>query len=343
MSTVVQPCARCGARWAVQATPLHWCPRCHGVLLSPAPIDAPAERRNYRWVARRPDQRGRRTHGGRQTAATPTPRYAQVPRWGLLDPPPAPAVGLPPNPLGAFVRWTTRLLIATAGIFTLAAVGELLRYAILLYNRTRLVHPAVLWVSDALVVVSSMLALVLALLTAVAALGWLIEMRRAAYRRQGRTDPRPVWSLTLGCVIPVVNLLWPGVFLTEAVADREDPRVLRVIRLWWLGWVFGGAIATAALLWKLADSLQAKADGVAFTAFADLVAAALAVLTLWMMRAVEGRDLFGRSRIARRWVIAVDPAVPVIEPVQPGAGVAAPRIAADTDAQDREHEEVVAK
>ncbi|PXX63020.1 uncharacterized protein DUF4328 [Nocardia tenerifensis] len=360
MSTVVQPCARCGARWAVQSTPMHWCPRCRGVLLSPAPIDAPAERRNYRWVARKPDHRARRSPAtGRTAASRETPRYTQIPRWGLLDPPPRPAAA-EPRPLTRLTKWASTLLIATAALFAVAAVAELLRYLLLLRNRTRLIHPALLLCSDVFVVGAALLALLLALVTAVAVIGWLIDARRLAFREAGRADPRSVRTLVLGCVIPVVNLLWPGVFLTELVARRADPRALRAIRIWWAAWVFGGLVTTAALAWRTADSLQVKADGVVFTAFTDLVAGAVALLTLAMMRAVEDRDALGRDRTARRWLVAVDPPVPVIEPVQPGGRATAvesapvretdPAVASaprDTDddhgAVDREHEEVLAK
>lgn len=373
MSTVVQPCARCGARWAVQTTPMHWCPRCRGVLLSPAPIDAPAERRNYRWVARRPDQRMRRpSTSGRSGQPLETPRYAQIPRWGLSDPPAQP-VAVPKRRLGAFADRVGVLLLATAAMFAVACGAELGRYGILLRNRTRLIDPLLLTFSDYLLYFSALLALVLALASALALLGWLIEARRVAYGQAGRRDPRSVRSLALGSLIPVVNLLWPGVFLTELVSvsaqDRPvDPRVLRAVRIWWCVWVSSGVIAVAALLSRMADSLQAKADGVLFTAFTDAVAVGVAVLTLWVMRMIEGRDLFGHTRIARRWMVAVDPRVPVIEPVHPG-GIAAAQSTSngvergsansagrgavdtgvaedqdiDNDASDREHEEVMAK
>lgn len=318
MSTSVQPCARCGARWTVQARPLHWCPRCGGVLLSPGPIDAPAQRRNYRWVARRPDHRVRKPTS-RAAASTETPRYTRIPRWGLFDvPPQAPAAAQ--RPLGLLTGAVSLLLIGTAVLFVLAAAAEFGRYLILLRNRTRLIENWLLIVSDVSVYLFALGALVLALLSALALVGWLIEVRRAAYGDRKRRDPRSVFTLVLGCLIPVANLLWPGVFLTETARIREDPRALRAARIWWCGWILNGLLVVAALLWRNAGSLQAEADGVSLTALTDLVAAAMAVLTLWMMRMVEGRDLFGRIRTARRWVLAVDPAVPVIEPVQPGGG-----------------------
>ncbi|MER7454830.1 DUF4328 domain-containing protein [Nocardia beijingensis] len=344
MSTVVQPCARCGARWAVQGAPMHWCPRCRGVLLSPGPIDAPASRRNYRWVARKPDHRARRAQSSvRSAAPSETPRYTQIPRWGLIDQPPHPG-GAARRPFGKLTDAVTRLLVATAVVFGLAAVAELARYAVLLRNRTRLIHPAVLFASDALVIGAGVLAIVLALLAAAATVGRLIEIRRSAYAASGRRDPRSPRALAFGCLVPVVNLLWPGVFLSEVAALQDDPRMRRTVRIWWAAWVFGGLVAAAALLWRTADSLQAEADGVLFTAFTDAVAAVVAVLTLWVLRAIEGRDLLGRGRTARRWLIAVDPAVPVIEPVHPGGrGQARADTHEDNGAQDREQEEVMAK
>ncbi|MFE7744059.1 DUF4328 domain-containing protein [Nocardia sp. NPDC057455] len=349
MSTVVQPCARCGARWAVQGAPMHWCPRCRGVLLSPAPIDAPADRRNYRWVARKPDHRGRRTQPrARSATQSRTPRYAQIPRWGLIDPPPQ-AGGAVRRPLGRLTDSVAVVLVAAAGVFGLAAVAELARYGLLLHNRTRLIHPAVLAVSDAFVIGAGVLAILLSLLAASSAVGRLIEIRQAAYAAVGRSDPRSPRTLVLGCLIPVVNLLWPGIFLSEVAVLHGDPRARRAVRIWWAAWVFGGLVAAAALLWRTADSLQAEADGVLFTASTDVVAAAVALLTLWVLRTIEGRDLLGRHRTARRWLIAVDPAVPVIEPVHPGGGghTAEPAGAEpaheENGAEDREQEEVMAK
>ncbi|MGQ4618312.1 DUF4328 domain-containing protein [Nocardia sp. R7R-8] len=343
MSTVVQPCARCGARWAVHGAPMHWCPRCRGVLLSPGPIDAPADRRNYRWVARKPDHRRRAQSPVRPAPPSRTPRYTQIPRWGLIDPPPQTG-GAVRHPFGKLTDSVIRLLVATAVVFGLAAVAELARYAVLLRNRTRLIHPAVLYASDAFVIGTAVLAIGLALLAAAAAVGRLIEIRRSAYAAAGRRDPRSPRALAFGCLVPVVNLLWPGVFLSEVAAVQGDPRTGRAVRIWWAAWVFGGLVAVAALLWRAADSLQAEADGVLFTAFTDAVAAVVAVLTLWVLRTIAGHDLLGRGRTARRWLIAVDPAVPVIEPVHPsGRGPACVDAHDNNGAQDREQEEVMAK
>lgn len=294
---------------------MHWCPRCRGVLLSPGPIDAPPERRNYRWVARRPGQLGRRPIVPKRRPATPTPRYIEIPRWGLRDEPPRPHTARR-RPLRALADRVYGLLIAVAVVFALAAGAELGRYLILLRNRTQLIEPMLLAVSDALVIGTSLIALILALPAAVGALGWLIGVRRAEYARRERSDPRSMRMLALGCLVPVVNLLWPGVFLTEVVSE---PRAVQAVRIWWSAWVVGGMLSAAALMWRPAGSLQAEADGVLFTALTDAVAAAVAVLTLWAVRVVEGGDLRGRSRTAQRWVVATDPAVPVIEPVQPGS------------------------
>ncbi|MEU1984644.1 DUF4328 domain-containing protein [Nocardia sp. NPDC019395] len=349
MSTVVQPCARCGTRWAVQGPPMHWCPRCRGVLLSPGPIDAPPERRNYRWVARRPGRLDR-SAGSADTGRAPvaTPRYTEIPRWGLRDRPVAAADREQPRPLSALARWVYTALLATAVLFGIAAAAELGRYLILLRNRTRLIEPPLLWFSDALVNTAALFALIMALVAAVATLGWLIEVRRAAFADAGRRDPRSPRLLALGCLVPVVNLIFPGVFLSEVVAERGDPRPLQAVRLWWAAWGLGGLLTVAALYWRTADSLQAKADGVLFTAVTDIAAAGIAVLTLWVVRTVEGRDLRGRDRLARRWVVAVDPATPLIEPVHPGpaATVSTAPDAGSADSRDgagRAAQEVVAQ
>ncbi|MGV9674466.1 DUF4328 domain-containing protein [Nocardia sp. NPDC003482] len=356
MSTVVQPCARCGARWTVRGAPMHWCPRCRGVLLSPAPVDAPPERRNYRWVARVPGRRPREGRAARPPAraATGTPRYAEMPRWGLRDVPrPAPAG--PRNPLARFTDRLPGLLTATAVLFGVAALAELGRYAIVLRNQSKLIPPALLFFSDATVYLSAGLAALCALGGAVGAAGWLVRARAAAYGQAGRADPRSVRTLLCGSLIPVVNLLWPGVFLTELVRRLGgDARVLRAVRIWWGVWILNGAMVFAALCFRFADSLQAQADGVIFTCYTDLVAAVVAVLTLAVVRLCEGRDLRGRVRAPKRWLPATGPVEPVIEPVHP-VGESAERAAdsavgndvgtepASAPSAERQQEEVMAK
>ncbi|MFJ4656079.1 DUF4328 domain-containing protein [Nocardia sp. NPDC088792] len=352
-TTVVQPCARCGARWAVQNKPLHWCPRCHGVLLSPAPVDAPPQRRNYRWVARPPGRRTADRNGARPQPDPGTPRYTQMPRWGLQDRPPVEAPA-PRRPLAPLTTRVPRLLIATAVMFGLAALAEFGRYGVLLYNRSRLVQPAVLWTSDVSVIITSALSLALALVTAVALVGWLAETRKGAYAAAGEEDPRSLRLLVLGCVVPVVNLVWPGVFLTEIVRVGEraaarraamgkrrvaasgspaagsagatgdyallgDPRLLRAVRIWWAVWVLNAVLVVIASLFRLTNTLQAQANGVEVTILTNLVAAGVAVLSLALVRAFAGLDLRGHPRVVHRWLMSTGPARPVIEPVHAGA------------------------
>ncbi|MFD3509908.1 DUF4328 domain-containing protein [Nocardia sp. NPDC058666] len=318
MSSVVQPCARCGARWAVQGAPMHWCPRCRGVLLSPGKVDAPPTQRNYRWVARRPDHRTRKAAGTTQAPLDPTPRYTQTPRWGLLDPPAMPAPA-PQRPLRGLAAHRDRLLVWTALAFLLAACAEYGRYLILLQNRTRLIPSWLLWFSDATVWIFGLLAPICALVTAVSLVAWLIEARKAVFAAHGRRDPRRRWSLIAGCLVPGVNLVWPGVFLTELIGAKPEPRKLKAVRIWWAAWAFSGLLLIAATLWRDAGTLQAEADGVSFSGFTNLCAAGFAVLTLWTVRTLEGRDLRGQTRSAHRWVMAADPAEVVIAPVEPGA------------------------
>ncbi|WP_458687304.1 DUF4328 domain-containing protein [Nocardia tengchongensis] len=316
-TAVVQPCARCGARWAVQGKPLHWCPRCHGVLLSPAPVDAPADRRNYRWVARPPGRKAGASQSVRRPGTAETPRYHQIPRWGLQDRPAAPAAETY-RPLAAWTDRLEQLLVATAVVFLVAAVAELGRYGILLRNRTRLIQPWLLWISDAAVTVSAVLALALALMSAVALVGWLAETRRVAYANVGESDSRSLFTLVLGCVVPIANLIWPGIFLTEAArrTGDGDPRLLRAVRIWWAAWLLDAVLVLVALIYRFANSLQVQADGVLVAMWTDVVAAGVAVASLGLVRDFAGLDLRGRPKTLRRWVIATGPVRPVIEPVR---------------------------
>jgi hypothetical protein len=111
----------------------------------------------------------------------------------------------------------------------------------------------------------------------------------------------------------VVNLVAPGVFLTESVSGRSR----RAVRVWWCVWLVGAGFAVAALAWRTAETLQAQANGVLFTAVSDVVAAAVAVTTLWLVGELDGRDVRGRSGEPRRLLVATGPAEPVIDTIGP--------------------------
>ncbi|WP_433608962.1 DUF4328 domain-containing protein [Prescottella agglutinans] len=298
--SVVQVCARCASRWPVVGTPAQWCPRCQGVLLSPVDTDRPAPptARNFRWVARSPyPPIARRRRPAPRLG--PTPRYTQVPRWGLLDPPPEePDDRLTRTEAAADLAPT--LLACTAIVFGLAALAETFRYGLLVFNRVRLVDPLTLAVSDSMVWATQLSAPLVALAAAAAAVCRLVVIRRQVLGARGLADPRTPRALAAGVLVPIVNLVMPGVYLTE-VADG-DRRTLTAIRIWWGAWVVNGLLVAVGLLWRGRDTLQAQADGVALAAVTAAVAAATALLTLHVMRRFDGLDLLGRPQRPTRWI-----------------------------------------
>ncbi|GGK55204.1 DUF4328 domain-containing protein [Nocardia camponoti] len=302
-------------------------------MLSPGRVDAPAASRNYRWVARRPDHRLRRGAVGTPTKAPlgPTPSYAETPRWGLLDPPPR-QVETQRDRLDWFVSRRDRLLRSAAILFVFAALAEYGRYAVLLRNRTRLIPQWLLVFSDATVWVFGIAAPIAALVAAIALTGWLVRARESAFAAAGKRDPRGRLALFAGCLVPLANLIWPGVFLTELLGPDPNPRKLQAVRIWWAAWVFGAVLLVVGTIWRGASSLQAEADGVSFAGFTDLYAAAFAILTLWAVRLLEGRDLRGKPRSTHRLVRAADPAQVVIAPLEPASTQDAP---SDKDVVER--------
>ncbi|MDV6232142.1 DUF4328 domain-containing protein [Rhodococcus cercidiphylli] len=318
-----QVCARCSTRWAVGARPGTWCPRCHGVLLSPVSTRAPAQgTRNFRWVARPATSSTKAARRGRSATPTPTPHYASTPTWGLRDIPRDPEADRRVGRVERYAANAQNLVLVTAMLLALAAFAEVFRYGILLHNRVRLISPITLAVSDALVYFAQVGALVIGLAALITSSCWLIDQRRLAFTAAGSTDPRSVRPMLLLSMLPLVRIVMPGVYLTEVVrlrggADADVHRELTLVRIWWAVWAASNALVIVQLLWNLRDSLQARADGVLLSAFVALVAAVSAVLTLAVMRRLEGRTLRG-SAMSRptRWVIATGTAPKSNQPEQ---------------------------
>jgi hypothetical protein len=327
---MIQVCSRCGTRWNVRDRRRDWCPRCHGALLAPSgpPPGAewsarptaspmgPSTMRTpprlppgYRWIAVRPGaapppRRRRRPLG-------PTPRYAVIPRWGLLDqfqPPeqhPLPRRGYPSI---AGVRAT---LIATMAVLGVAALVHVVRYALLIVNRTVLLNPWVAGAATWLGVAVSVIAMFTVVASAVVLTNWLSARRGAAHAHHGLEEPRPVWALRVGCLVPVVNLLWAPVFVLElaGVEGRLD-WLRRPIVAWWAVWVASTAVSVFSIATSFTMDPQGIADNTVTTTVAYLLALAVLLLAMKVFLGFERQPV---ERPARRWVIVADEQAPPAE------------------------------
>jgi hypothetical protein len=192
-------------------------------------------------------------------------------------------------------------LLAALAIFALAALAHVLRYLLLLINRTRLLPPLVANGTLLMGVLVSLAAIASVIITSAVMTAWLIGRRAAVFRFHGHDDPRSEWELWLGCVIPVVNLVWAPVFLIElARAEQSQARLRGPIVMWWIAWTFSTLISAWAMWTSSATDPQAVADNTVTVIIAYL--AGLAVLLL-LWRVFDG---FVRKQVERplhRWVI----------------------------------------
>jgi Domain of unknown function (DUF4328) len=317
---MIQVCSTCGTRWNVRDRRRDWCPRCNGTLMAPSGPDAglgtpPSTRasgnagrtpprlpQGYRWIAVRPGaapppRRGRRPLG-------PTPRYAFIPRWGLVDhfdQTDQQKVQTRPGPSARMVRAT---LIATMAVFGVAAFLHLVRYGLLIINRGTLLNPWVAGGATWLGVGASVLAIFTIVASAVVLTNWLIGRRAAAYAYRGQPDPRPLWALRAGCLVPIVNLAWAPVFVIELAGVEERFTWLRrPIVVWWLVWVASTVVSVFSIATSFATEAQAIADNTVMTTVAYLLA--LAALLL-VMKVFDGFERQPVEKPSKRWVIVPD-------------------------------------
>lgn len=315
---MIQVCSRCGTRWNVRDRQRSWCPRCQGPLLAPSapaaqqpagileqpPRPQPATSRppaGFRWIAVRPGpppppRRRRRPLG-------PTPRYESTPRWGLVDPVAPPADNADRTKAWAASPATARAaLIATGIVFALAAGVHVVRYLLLLINRTTLIPPFVAIGSLVTGVLMSLAAVVAVIATGVSLTSWLIARRAAAFATHGQKDPRPEWALWAGCLTPGANLVWAPVFVLElANAERGQIRQRGPVALWWIAWVVSFLMCGWAIWTSRATDAQGIADNTVTMIIAYLAGLAVLVL-LW--RVLDGFVSTPVDRPLHRWVIA---------------------------------------
>ncbi|MCT7362570.1 hypothetical protein A7G45_07125 [Mycolicibacterium llatzerense] len=305
---MIQVCSRCSTRWNVRDRQRQWCPRCRGPLLAPvAQLPAAGQAksaRGYRWIAVRPGPAPKpRRH---QPPLGPTPHYDHIPRWGLTDEfteqDPGQAVG--PD---ASHRGPSTAVVQTVAAVTMIALGaaalmHVVRYILLLINRTVLLNPWVAIAGSWLGVAASVVALFTVLAMAIVFTNWLIARRSAAYHRAGTSEPRRRWVLWVGCLVPVVNMFLAPVFVTEmATAENRMNTLRRPIGIWWAIWAVSGLVVAWSIWGMFATDPQGIADSTEVTIIAYLMGMLALAMVLRVYHAFERTQA---DAPARRWVVA---------------------------------------
>ncbi len=247
------------------------------------PANAPRMYRSphVRWVARRPPETFPPPRPAHRQGPALIPRYGYLPTWGLHD---RPVTGAQDAAADARRGGLDATLHVTAIALVVTAVVHLLRYVLLVINRTT---PIPTWLDIASVVLvwaAGLTAVVFFATATVSVVGWLRGARAAAYRRHDRLDPRPRWQLTVFAAIPLVNLAGAPVLVRELIAQRDDidqRRAHLVSGRTAIAWTIVNLAAVAALVTRFiagrSDSLQTGADGLWLT----IVSAALSAAFVW--------------------------------------------------------------
>lgn len=253
----------------------------------------------YRWIAVRPGaaptpHRQRRPLG-------PTPRYAVIPRWGLVDPIDHATTTTEPARVGPSATVVRLTLYATAALMGAAAVVHAIRYLLLVINRSTLLPPVVAWAAVWLGVLLSAAVLFAVIGCAVVMTGWLVRRRAAVFAHRGQEDPRSSRSLWLGCMTPLVNLVWAPLFVIEtAIAEDGYTRLRKPIIVWSLLWALCTGVSVFVIATSFTTDAQGIADNTVTATFAYFLAAAT-VITL--ARVYFGFERKPVERPAQRWVM----------------------------------------
>lgn len=282
-------CPRCGREQPPGASG-RFCVHCGRVLTG------------VRWIATTPDALRPRPESPRRRSYGGPPHYRDVPRWSLWPWAERPSPGGPDGPLAprepgepsevlhGTAGLLRRLAVTTALLAGIAALGEVLRYVLLLVSRDRALPGVLLGWSDAIVGIFGWLAPAAALATAVVFLRWLLLARTIAADVSATRPWRSTRLLLLGCVLPPFTLTVPGSTLAEiehaaSGLDPDDrPVPSRPVRTWWVAWAAGVLLGLATVVQGNASSTQALADGVVLHFWVDVVA----VMTCWLtIRVVE--------------------------------------------------------
>jgi glucan phosphoethanolaminetransferase (alkaline phosphatase superfamily) len=210
-----------------------------------------------------------------------------------------------PTPRGgpsvAMVRGT---LVATMVVLGVAALVHVVRYVLMIVNRSVLLNKMVAFAATWLGVLASVVAMFMVVASAVVLTNWLIGRRAAAFAHHRRPDPRPTGALRAGCLVPLVNLFWAPVFVIELADVEERLKWLRrPIVVWWIVWFFSTAVAAFSIATSFTQDPQGIADNTVTTVVAYLLGLAALLLAMKVFLGFERRPV---ERPSKRWVMVRD-------------------------------------
>lgn len=254
----------------------------------------------FRWIAVRPGaapspRRGRRPLG-------PTPHYTVIPRWGLADRVnQAPVPAETPTLVGPPTAVVRLALFLTVLVLSIAALVYVARYVLLVINRNTLLNSVLAFSANWAGVLASVAAAAAVVVSGVLLTRWLIARRARAYSHYGLQEQRSTRALWVGCLVPLVNLLWAPVYVTElATIEEHHARLRRPITRWWIAWVFSYLVSIFAIGTSWATDAQGIANNTVLMVFAYVLGAATVAA---IARVFEGFERKPVERPAHRWVV----------------------------------------
>jgi glucan phosphoethanolaminetransferase (alkaline phosphatase superfamily) len=212
------------------------------------------------------------------------------------------------GPSLAMVRAT---LLSTMVVLGVAALVHVVRYALLIVNRSVLLNKVVAFAATWVGVLASVLAMFMVVASAVVLTNWLIARRAAAFAYHRRDDPRAVRALRAGCLVPLVNLFWAPVFVIELAGVEDRLKWLRrPIAVWWIVWFFSTAVSGFSIATSFTQDAQGIADNTVTTIVAYLLGLAALLLAMKVFLGFERQPV---ERPATRWVIVRDAGAPSVD------------------------------
>jgi len=233
------------------------------------------------------------------------------------------------------------VFFATAVTLGSAALVHLLRYLLMIINRTVLLNWLVADAAALLSVLASLAAITAVITYAVVLTQWLIARRAAAFSHRGRPETRTPWALRIGCLLPpsvamvlaitfaVVRVasghtaswalmaacvvfsclpllasVWALVYVIELAKTEDNYSRLRgPIWRWWLLWLLSCVTSVFASITSGAQDAQGIANNTAAIIVAYLLALGAVIATEKLFEGFERKPV---ERPAHRWVVVAD-------------------------------------